>query len=104
MGISTIVPPIEIFHPIFNDFIHFVNDPDVQPTPEDLDNVETLMSLASGIYLSEEYRQKIKAQLHKALLKILVNAKADDDETEADDIHKHCSIYDLGPRMEARTR
>jgi hypothetical protein len=88
MGISTIAPPIEIFHPIFNDFIRFVNDPDVQPTREDLDNVRTLMSLASGIYLSEEYCKEIKPQLLKALLKILVNAKADDDETEADDILK----------------
>jgi hypothetical protein len=88
MGISTIAPPIEIFHPIFNDSISFVSDPDVQPTREDLDNVRTLMSLASGIYLSEEYRKKIKAQLSKALLKFLVNANADDDETEADDILK----------------
>jgi hypothetical protein len=87
-GISTIAPPIEIFHPIFNDFIRFIDDPNVQPTPEDLDNVRTLMSLASGIYLSEEYLMKIKAQLRQVLVKILFNAKADDDETEADVILK----------------
>ena len=46
------------------------------------------MSLASGVYLSEEYRKKIKAQLCKTLVKILVNAEADNDETEADDILK----------------
>ena len=88
MGISTVAPPIEIFHPIFNDFIRLANDPDVQPTCEDLHNVRTLMSLASGVYLSKEYRKKIKAQLCKTLVKILVNAEADDDETEADDILK----------------
>jgi hypothetical protein len=38
----TIVPPIQIYHPMFDEFTHLVNNPDVQPTVEDLDNVYEL--------------------------------------------------------------
>ena len=71
MGISTVAPPIEIFHPIFNDFIRLANDPDVQPTCEDLHNVRTLMSLVSQIFSTEENGKGINPQLRQVLSRIL---------------------------------
>ena len=88
-GISTIAPPIEIFHPIFKDFIRFIDDPKVQPTPEDLDNVRTLMSLVSQIFLSEEYAKGINVQLRQVLSKILNGAvyqELNSDGTSADGV------------------
>ncbi|KAH9053957.1 hypothetical protein EDB83DRAFT_2552759 [Lactarius deliciosus] len=43
-GVSRISPPIQIFHPIFGDFIRSVNHPDsdAQPTRDDLKNREDI--------------------------------------------------------------
>jgi len=89
MGISTITPLIEIFHPIFNNFIHFIDDPDIQPTPEDLNNVWTLISLVSQIFLKEEYANRINVQLRQVLLTILNGAVYQElnfDGTSADSV------------------
>ena len=39
-GISTPSPPIYLYHPLFGHFIQIVEDPNVQPTDEDLKNVQ----------------------------------------------------------------
>jgi hypothetical protein len=57
-------PPIQIFHPIFDDFTHLVNNPDVQPTVEDLDKVYQLMHTLSRIYAQEDdYSGKVREGL-----------------------------------------
>lgn len=51
----TIAPPIQLFHPIFDDFTHTVNDPNVQPTIKDLKSVFDLMVTLAEICRPEEY-------------------------------------------------
>jgi hypothetical protein len=67
-GISTTSPPIEIFHPIFAQFIHIVNDPHVQPMADDLKDVQELMYYLSEVFSSEkDYSQGLRQRLHKIL-------------------------------------
>lgn len=66
-GIPTTSPPIYLYHPIFGRFIHMVEDPDVQPTVEDLKNVAELMyylSLISTSELAYEYAEGLHQRLH----------------------------------------
>ena len=45
---------MQIFHPIFDDFIHLVNDSDIQPTADDLKNVHEPMYFLSEISRMED--------------------------------------------------
>ncbi|KAH8992599.1 hypothetical protein EDB86DRAFT_2932241 [Lactarius hatsudake] len=64
-GVSRISPPIQIFHPIFGDFIRSVNHPDsdAQPTRDDLENVYDLMSFGSEIRSSWTYSDELRDRL-----------------------------------------
>ena len=87
--ISTIAPPIQIFHPIFDDFIHLVNDPDFQPTVDDIKNVQELMYFASEVGRKEEGKFGLNQGLRKRLRRILqaeVHVEPNDDETKADGV------------------
>ena len=67
-GISTTSPPIYLYHPVFSRFINIVEDPNVQPTDEDLKNVQELMHYLSKIFQSEtEYAQGLRQRLYKIL-------------------------------------
>jgi hypothetical protein len=64
----TIAPPIQIYHPIFDEFTGLVNNPDVQPTVEDLDNVYELMHTLSCINRQED---DIRRKAHENIGHIL---------------------------------
>ena len=64
---ATIGPPIQIFHPIFDDFTHMVNDPGVQPTVDDLANVYELMYHAGEIQPDIDYRERVRLLLGRIL-------------------------------------
>jgi hypothetical protein len=81
---STIAPPIQIFHPIFHEFTQFVNDPLVQPTVEDLDNVHQLMQTLSSIYKKEDaYREKVRRDIAR-ILDTTILEMANPDNTRPD--------------------
>ena len=64
--IPTIAPPIQIFHPIFDEFIHLMNDPDVQVTADDLLKVHDFMYYASEVgdnWDNEEQRYRLRCIL-----------------------------------------
>jgi len=88
-GLSTIGPPIQIFHPIFDDFIHLVNDPDVQPSANDLKNVQELMYFASEVGRMEERHDGHNEGLRTRLRRILqaeVHEEPNPDGTKPDGV------------------
>ena len=80
--ISTNGPPIQIFHPIFNDFIHFINDPDVQPTADDLKNVQELMYFASEVGRMEDRHDGRNEGLRERLRRILQTEVHEEPNTD----------------------
>lgn len=88
-GLSTIAPPIQIFHPIFDDFIHLVNDPGVQPTPDDLKKVQELMYYAAEVGRAEEgnggYNEGLRERL-RHILQLDVHVEPNLDATSADGV------------------
>jgi len=88
-GLSTIAPPIQIFDPIFDNFIHLVNDPDVQPTPDDLKKIQELMYYAAEVGRVEEGKDGYNEGLHERLRHILqddVHVEPNLDATSADGV------------------
>lgn len=80
-------PPIQIFHPVFNLFVHLVDDPSVQPTNKDLKLTQEFMHLLSVIDRSELKRN---AEMRTKLTEILgldVHAKPKADKSSADGVH-----------------
>ena len=69
--VSTIGPPIQIFHPIFDDFMHLVHDPNLQPTVDDLKIVQELMYFASEVGRMEDRHNGHNEGLRKRLRHIL---------------------------------
>ena len=63
----TIGPPINIFHPIFDQFTRMVNDPGVQPTVQDLKLVYDLMYDAGEIQQEHSYRDRLRLHLGRIL-------------------------------------
>ena len=60
-------PPIQIFHPIFDKFTRMANDPDVQPTVQDLNNVLELMYNAGELQSEDTYRGRLLPLLGRIL-------------------------------------
>jgi hypothetical protein len=86
--ISTIAPPIQIFHPIFDDFTRFVNCPDDQPTVKDLKSVHDLMSYASVVRQSEDrYGEGLRHRLGH-ILDAPVHEDRNPDNTKPDGVIK----------------
>ena len=89
-GLSTNAPPIQIFHPIFDDFIHLVNDPGVQPTPDDLKKVQELMYYAAEVGRVEEegkggYNEGLCERL-RHIVQDDVHLEPNSDATSADGV------------------
>jgi hypothetical protein len=62
-NLSTVGPPIHIFHPVFNHFTHLVESPNI-PTDGELKSVLRLMRFASGIYADEvTYNYRLRRYL-----------------------------------------
>ena len=88
-GLSTIAPPIQIFHPIFDDFIHLVNDLGVQPTPDDFKKVQELMYCTAEVGWAEEGKGRYNEGLRGRLRHILqhdVHVEPNSDATSADGV------------------
>lgn len=87
--VSTIGPPIQIFHPIFDYFLQTVINPDIQPTIEDLENVQDLMDHGSQVGLKEEgtrgYNQQVRKRLRK-ILKADLHEEPNPDGTRPDGV------------------
>jgi hypothetical protein len=64
---STIGPPIQLFHPIFNEFFNLVNAPDTKPTTKDLKNVYELMDYVSEVGWKNGYSEGLQARLTNIL-------------------------------------
>ncbi|KAF8965900.1 hypothetical protein BDZ97DRAFT_1729574 [Flammula alnicola] len=56
---STVAPPVQIFHPIFDQFIQLVSDPSVQPTNDEVRQAQELMHLLSAIGTQEPNRSSV---------------------------------------------
>jgi hypothetical protein len=52
---STIGPPIQLYHPIFDQFINLVNALDTEPTTKDLKNIYELMEYVSEVGQKNRY-------------------------------------------------
>ena len=100
---STIAPPIRIFHSIFDEFTQSLNDPCIQPTVDDLEDVHVLMRILSVIYKHED---KNRGEVHKRMGKILgtaISEMQNPDNTrpdglitvELDNIHIPCALFEL---------
>ncbi|KAI9437469.1 hypothetical protein H4582DRAFT_278628 [Lactarius indigo] len=84
--LSTFSPPVQIFHPIFNDFIRSVNDSKVQPTTDDLKHVYKFMSIVSDISGSEkDYSNRLLPQL-RLILNADVHEERSPDGTRPDGV------------------
>jgi len=65
---STISPPIQLYHPVFDQFLYLANSPDTRPTAKDLEDVYEFMW-----YVSEVGRKESRpgGGLHTRLMNIL---------------------------------
>ena len=98
--IPTIAPPIQIFHPIFDDFTRFVDNPDVQPTIQDLLNVQEFMAEAGMIHTKESYTsENARRLLGRFLGDITVSAGPLPDGSWPDGIVTLNVCNDLLPYM-----
>ncbi|PPQ82782.1 hypothetical protein CVT25_009277 [Psilocybe cyanescens] len=87
--ISTVDPLIQIFHPIFDEFIHFINKLYVQPTIDDLTLVQEFTYFASDLAQMEDWHNRDIAGLCKCLGHILqaeVHEEPNLDGTKSDRI------------------
>jgi hypothetical protein len=50
----TIAPPIQIFHPVFQEFLDDINNPKFKPEEDVVAKVSHMMTLSSRIYSSED--------------------------------------------------
>jgi hypothetical protein len=79
-------PPIQIFHSIFDDFTHFLNDPDVQPTRGDLIKVYQLMQTLSSIHMQEDYYGEIVREGIGHILDTAISEEQNPDSTRPDGV------------------
>jgi len=82
--VSRVAPPIQIFHPIFGAFIHLVHDSEVQPSDEDLLNIQEFMRYLSGVGDRESScNDQIRIRLRK-ILEQDIHEERNADGTSAD--------------------
>ncbi|KAH8813759.1 hypothetical protein DL96DRAFT_1716066 [Flagelloscypha sp. PMI_526] len=65
-GQDTIGPPIELFHPCFEEFVRDIES--IKPTPQDLELISQLLSASSVAYLDEKERERA---IHSILAQFL---------------------------------
>ena len=73
--VTAICPPIQIFHPIFDDFTHIVNDLDTDLTTQDLTNIQKFMYEAGKICQSEPLHSENLCQLLGCILGITISVE-----------------------------
>ena len=84
---STVAPPIQIYHPIFDQFTQFLSDPSVQPTNNDIKQAQDLMHSLSYIGTSESSRNAMIRHKLREILEVDVRQEVNDDGTSPDGIH-----------------
>ncbi|KAI0245533.1 hypothetical protein BJV78DRAFT_1287615 [Lactifluus subvellereus] len=84
-NVSTSAPPIQLFHPIFDSFTHYVNDPNFHVTIEDFKNVYDLMYFLSGVRGEKSYGDGVRQQLGR-ILGVPVHKDQNPDSTRPDGI------------------
>lgn len=84
----TVAPPLQIFHPVFAEFLHLVHDDSVQPTIQDIEHVRDLLHYAAivGMVLEEPRNAVIRKKLRK-ILQLPVHEEPNTDRTSADGVH-----------------
>ncbi|KAF8955828.1 hypothetical protein BDZ97DRAFT_1926207 [Flammula alnicola] len=93
--LTTVAPPIHIFHPIFEQFSHDYSDPNLELSREFLLQVRDLMSFASQLQPSEVPSNATWRLLLSRLLGISVQDVENPDTTHTDGIAL-VNITDLG--------
>ena len=83
---TTVAPPVHIFHPIFEQFISDANDPHLDLPREFLIQVQEFMFFASQLKTSESASNPEWRQLLSKLLKIGIHEDQNADGTHADGI------------------
>jgi hypothetical protein len=86
-NVSTSAPPIQLFHTIFDEFTHYVNDPDspITVTTEDLNNAYDLMYFLSGVHEEKIYGDGVRQRLGR-ILGVPVHEDQNPDGTRPDGV------------------
>ncbi len=85
-GPSTIAPPIELFHPIFERFMRRIENPSLEPTAEEIAQVCKLASAVSVIHPAEAGRfVRCRNQL-ASILGTVIHPEPNLDGTSADGV------------------
>ena len=83
----TIAPPVQIYHPIFDQFTQIVSDRAIQPTNEDLEQAQKLMKSLSYISTKEHPRNAMICEKLCDILEIDIYEASNADETSNDGVH-----------------
>jgi len=83
----TVAPPVQIYHPIFDQFTQRLSDPSVQPTNNDIKQAQDLMHSLSYIGTNEPSRNAMIRHKLREILDVDVRQEPNDDGTSSDGIH-----------------
>lgn len=84
---STVAPPVQIYHPIFDHFTQLVNDHSVQPTNKDIKQAQDLMHCLSYIGREELPCNATIQEKIREILEADVHQETNDNGTSLDGIH-----------------
>ena len=83
----TVAPPVQIYHPIFDQFTQLLNDHYVQPTNNDIKQAQDLMHSLSYIGTKEIPRNAMTRHKLRQILEVDVRQETNDDGTSPDGIY-----------------
>ncbi|CAA7260909.1 unnamed protein product [Cyclocybe aegerita] len=87
-GGSTQAPPIEIFHPVFGDFLRIVSDKGHQPSVEDIRNVQELSNLLSELDETNETSRNVRTRgVLSRILGVEIYDESNADSTRSDGVY-----------------
>ncbi|TFK32542.1 hypothetical protein BDQ12DRAFT_692377 [Crucibulum laeve] len=84
--VSTVAPPIQIFHPIFETFVHDASGSHIQPSREDIIHTQKLMHLASKI-TNETSRAKDLREILSIILQVAILQEQNSDASTPDGMY-----------------
>ena len=83
---TTVAPPIQIFHPVFEGFIRRLEDPTLRPIRDFLVLVQQFMAEASKIRSLERDRAEKYRDMLRQILRFVFHTASNIDKTEADGV------------------
>ncbi|KAJ3511266.1 hypothetical protein NLJ89_g4197 [Agrocybe chaxingu] len=87
-GGSTQAPPIEIFHPVFGDFLRIVSDKGHQPSVEDIRNVQALSNFLSELDETNETSRNVRTRgVLSRILGVEIYDEGNADSTRSDGVY-----------------